>query len=136
MLTFVCIESENYYTFKIIEKNGGKEMEECVVRTEYGTIYTEDVIINGSYVWVEELKTLYRILDEDETEIQVAVIITINKTEIKACRVMTCRSAEEAFSLMKYNIERAKESLVSLMLQSGEETEEIERIKEEFDKLM
>ena len=111
-------------------------MEECVVRTEYGTIYTEDVIIKGSYVWLEAYKTLYRILDEDETEIQVDVLITINRTEIKACRVMTCRSAEEAFSLMRYNIKRAKESLVSLMLQRREDPEEIERMKEEFDKLL
>lgn len=111
-------------------------MKRNVVKTEYRTINADDVIFEGTYAWVEEDKTLYRCLAEDETETQVALIITKNRQKIKACRVMECNSAEEAFSLMKYNIERAKESLVSLMLQSGEETEEIERIKEEFDKLM
>lgn len=111
-------------------------MEKCVVKSKDRTIYTNDISVQGSYLWIEELKTLYRILEENETEIKVDVRIKMNETEIKACRVMTCRSAEEAFSLMRYNIKRAKESLVSLMLQRREDPEEIERMKEEFDKLL
>ena len=43
---------------------------------------------------------------------------------------------EEAFRIMKYNIEMAKESLISIMIKKGEDTELIERMKEEFDRLM
>lgn len=109
-------------------------MKKYIIRTENSTIFTNDVIIKENYVWVEEEKTLYRILREDEVELQANVIITSDETEIKVCRVSTFESAEVAFGVMEYNIKTMEKALESLQATLDKESEEDVLFHEPLDK--
>ena len=99
-------------------------MKQYKIRTESSTIFTNNVLIKESYLWVEEEKTLYRILKEDEAELQADAIITLGETEIKACRVSTFENAEVAFWAMEYNTKTMKKALESLQATLDKEPKE------------
>lgn len=61
-----------------------------------------EVVIKGSYAWVEAEKTLYRIISDDESELQADAIITSDDVKINACRVSSFASEEAAFGAMEY----------------------------------
>lgn len=114
----------------------GKEefMKKYKVRTEDSTIFTDDVIIKGSYAWIEEEKTLYRILKEDEVELQADAIISLGETEMKACRVSIFENAETAFGIMEYNVKAMDKALESLESTLDKESEENVLSHEPLDK--
>lgn len=109
-------------------------MKQYIVKTEDSIIFTNEVIIKESYVWVEEEKTLYRILKEDEVEIQANAIITSDGTEIKACRVSSFESADVAFGAMEYNIKTMEKALASLQAKIDKGSEENVLFQEPLDK--
>lgn len=90
---FTCEQVENYIKhFK----------NQYTVITGNNMLYTYDVVIKGSYAWVEAEKTLYRIISDDESELQADAIITSDDVKINACRVSSFASEEAAFGAMEY----------------------------------
>lgn len=102
----------------------------CKIRTEQSTIITTNVIFKGNYLWVEEDKTLYRILAENDESIQPDGILTIDDIVIKICRVAKFANADVAFSTMEYNIAAMKEAMKDLenSLKKSEKTNEKEEL--------
>ena len=90
---FTCEQVENYIKhFK----------NQYTVITGNNMLLTYDVVIKGSYAWVEAEKTLYRIISDDESELQADAIITSDDVKINACRVSSFASEEAAFGAMEY----------------------------------
>lgn len=109
-------------------------MKKYIIRTEGSTTFTDDVIIKGSYAWIEEEKTLYRILKDDEIELQADAIITFGEKHIKACRISIFENAEVAFGAMEYNIQTMEKVLESLQSTLDRESEENNQNTEPLDK--
>ena len=90
---FTCEQVENYIKhFK----------NRYTVITGNNMLYTYDVVIKGSYAWVEAEKTLYRIISDDESELQADAIITSDDVKINVCRVSSFANEEAAFGAMEY----------------------------------
>lgn len=102
------------------------------VRTENSTLFTKDVVIKGSYVWVEEEKILYRIIKDDEVELQADAIIMSENMTINVCRVSTFASAEVAFGAMDYN-KKFVDALESIIPALDKESEKNTSCKEAQD---
>ena len=90
---FTCEQVENYIKhFK----------NQYTVITKNNMLHTYDVVIKGSYAWVEAEKTLYRIISDDESELQADAIITSDGVKINICRVSSFANEEAAFGAMEY----------------------------------
>lgn len=81
------------------------------IRTENESVFTNLLEFKDTFCWIEELKALYRVLEED-SDLQPDAIAFENERQLyRLCKIGNFKSNEMAFDVMKYNAVKVAESL-------------------------
>lgn len=94
-----------------------------ILRTETNTLYLDKLIQKEEFVYVEGTGILYRILEDDEIELQPdALLDTYDNSEKqkRLCQYGHFQSAEKAFHCVEYNKAAANEMLEELKKMDAE----------------
>lgn len=73
------------------------------IRTEKETVMTNALEFGENYCWVEDLKTLYRILEEDNDSQPDAVVFINDCHTYSLCKVGEFEDSEKAFYILAYD---------------------------------
>lgn len=91
--------------------------EKYILRTETNTLYFDNITQREEFVYVEDTGILYRILEDDEMELQPDALLDTSDNSEKQkrlCQYGHFQSAEKAFHCVEYNKAAANEMLEEL----------------------
>ena len=80
--------------------------EKYILRTETNTLYLDNITQREEFVYVEDTGILYRILEDDEMELQPDALLDTSDNSEKQkrlCQYGHFQSAEMAFHCVEYN---------------------------------
>lgn len=84
------------------------------IETEKETVLTNMLELQGNYCWIEDFKTLYRILENDSDLQPDAIVIENGSLIYNMCEVGKFDNSQKAFHVMAYNTSRMMEALNQL----------------------
>lgn len=105
-----------------------------ILRTETTTLYLDNLEQKEGFLYVEQTGNLYRILDEDETELQPdAILSNADGSKKYLCAFAWFKNAEAAFKCVEHNKNIANQILTQLQMLETYDIEENDADKLEMD---
>lgn len=84
------------------------------IRTEDETVMSNTLEFQGDYCWIEDLKTLYRILEKDSDLQPDAIFIENGCHTYNLCKLGRFENSEKAFFVIAYNTARMTQAMKEL----------------------